>query len=133
MVAILVMKQFEMSFKICVFLGHKGTLLTCFKLRFGGECVQFFIFHQSCCVFVLLTLIMLSARSAMTASYSFDFTFFISMFCGNVNSYNASVIGFEVTLAALVAFLIEMYRISVISYCLGIVGLEFTDLASNQL
>ena len=92
--------------------------------------MHFFIFHQSCCVFVLFTLIMLSAKSALTAAYSFDFTFFTSMFCGNVNFDIASVIGFEVTFAALVAFLIEMYRISVISYCLGISGLEFTDLAS---
>ena len=74
---------------------------------------------------------MLSARSALTAAYSFDFTFFTSMFCGNVNFYIDSVIGFVVTFAALVAFLIEMNRICVISYCLRIVSLEFTDLASN--
>ena len=53
------------------------------------------------------------------------------MACGHVIFDIGSVIAFEVTLAALEAFLIEMYIIRVIPHRMGSVGFKFTDLASH--
>ena len=51
---------------------------------------------------------MFCARSALAATYSFDFTLVIRMPGGHVISDIGSLIGFKVTLAALEAFLVEM-------------------------
>ena len=80
------------------------------------------------CIF--LTLVMFFARSALTAAYYFNFTLAIRVVCGHVNFGILSVIGFEVALAALKVFLVEMYSIFVICHSLEVVTLELTDLAS---
>ena len=90
--------------------------------------LEFWKYHFD---FVFLTLVMFFARSALTATYSFNFTLVISMACGHVIFDIGSVIAFEVTLAALEAFLIEMYIIRVIPHRMGSVGFKFTDLASH--
>ena len=69
-------------------------------------------------------------RSALAATYSFNFTLVIRVVCGHVNFRILSVIGFEVALAALKVFLAEMYSIFVIFHSLKVVALELTDLAS---
>ena len=74
---------------------------------------------------------MFCARSALTAFYSFDFTLIISMVCGHVTFDIVSMIGFEVTLVALVAFLVEMYSICVICHRLDSVSFKFTDFAKD--
>ena len=74
---------------------------------------------------------MFCVRSALAATYSFDFTLVISVVCDHVTFDVVSVIGFEVTVAALEAFLIEMYIIRVIPQRMGSVGFKFTDLASH--
>ena len=79
---------------------------------------------------IFLTLVMFCARSALTATYSLDFSLVLNMVSDYVNLDIVFVIGFEVTLAALEAFLIEMYSFLVISHSLDIVSLEFTDIAS---
>ena len=73
---------------------------------------------------------MFCAGSALAATYSFDFTLVISMASGYVIFDIVSVIGFEVTLGALEAFLIQMYSFLVMSHSLDVVSLEFTDLTS---
>ena len=81
------------------------------------------------CIF--FTLIVFFSRSALTTAYSFNFALVTNVVCGHVNFEIVSVIGFEVTLAALEEFLVEMYSICVISHSLDFVSFELADLASN--
>ena len=74
---------------------------------------------------------MFCAGSALAATYYFDFTLIISMVCDHVTFDIVYMIGVEVTLVALVAFLVEMYSICVICHRLDPVSFKFTDFANN--
>ena len=63
---------------------------------------------------VFIALVMLCVNSTVDTTYSFNFTIVIGVFGGHVICDMLSVIRFEITHAALHAFLVEVYRICVI-------------------
>ena len=79
---------------------------------------------------VFIALVMLCVNSTVDASYSFNFTIVISVFGSHVVCDILSLVRFEITYAALHAFLVEMYRICVIFQRLGLGSFKFTRLAS---